>query len=99
MSAIFESTIKMVDGSHEDWYIELRDINSGEIEICKDLIEYAKKIEELGANYGGNIDEVRWSKADSVGPHIMDVVRFEMSKLQREIEEETGKSIIEGENE
>jgi hypothetical protein len=89
----------MVDGSREDWYIELRDINSGETEICKDLVEYAKKIEELGANYGGNIDEVRWSKADNVGPHIMDVVRFEMSKLQREIEEETGKSIIEGEKE
>lgn len=99
MSAIFESTIKMVDGSREDWYIELRDTLSGEAEICKDLVEYAKKIEELGANYGGNIDEVRWSKAENVGPHIMDIVRFEMSKLQREIEEETGKSIIEGEKE
>lgn len=99
MSAIFESTIKMVDGSREDWYIELRDTLSGEAEICKDLVEYAKKIEELGANYGGNIDEVRWSKVENVGPHIMDIVRFEMSKLQREIEEETGKSIIEGEKE
>jgi hypothetical protein len=89
----------MVHGSNEDWYIELKDTITGEIEICKDLIEYAKKIEELGTNYGGNIDEVRWSKADNVGPYIMDVVRFEMSKLQREIEEETGKSIIEGEKE
>lgn len=99
MSAIFESTIKMVDGSGEDWYIELKDTLSGEIEICKNLVEYAKKIEELGANYGGNIDEVRWSKAENVGPHIMDVVRFEMSKLQKEIEEEMGKSIIDGEKE
>lgn len=99
MSAVFESTIKIVEGSHEDWYIELRDTLSGEIEICKDLSEYSQKIEELGKNYSGNIDEVRWSKAENVGPHIMDVVRFEMSKLQREIEEETGKSIIEGEKE
>jgi len=89
----------MVDGSGEDWYIELKDTLSGEIEICKNLVEYAKKIEELGANYGGNIDEVRWSKAENVGPHIMDVVRFEMSKLQKEIEEEMGKSIIDGEKE
>lgn len=95
MSAVFESTIKMVDGSREDWYVELKDTTTGDIEICKDLPEYAKKIEELGKNYGGNIDEVRWSKAENVGPHIMDVVRFEMSKLQREIEEETGKSIVE----
>jgi uncharacterized membrane-anchored protein YjiN (DUF445 family) len=85
----------MVHGSNEDWYIELKDTITGEIEICKDLIEYAKKIEELGTNYGGNIDEVKWSKAESVGPHIMDIVRFEMSKLQREIEEEIGESLIE----
>jgi len=95
LSVIFESTIKMAQGSNEDWYIELKDTLNGNIEICKDLPEYAKKVEELGANYGGNIDEVRWSKADNVRPHIMDIVRFEMSKLQREIEEEIGKPLIE----
>ncbi|QOY54143.1 hypothetical protein HUE87_09665 [Candidatus Sulfurimonas marisnigri] len=94
MSAIFKSIIKMADGSNEDWYIELTDIADERVEICKDLQEYSKKIEELGRDYGGNIEEVRWSKDDNVPPHIMDIVRFEMSKLQKDIEEETGKSLF-----
>ncbi|MFA5460810.1 MAG: hypothetical protein WC274_01870 [Sulfurimonas sp.] len=93
MSAIFESTIKMAQGSKEDWYIELRDAIEEKIEICADLEEYSKKIEELGAPYGGNI-EVKWDKDMNVPPYVMDTIRFEMSKLQREIEEETGESLI-----
>ncbi|HUH43318.1 MAG TPA: hypothetical protein VLZ29_09375 [Sulfurimonas sp.] len=93
MSAIFESTIKMAQGSKEDWYIELRDAIEEKIEICADLQEYSKKIEELGAPYGGNI-EVKWDKDMNVPPYVMDTIRFEMSKLQREIEQETGESLI-----
>lgn len=93
MSAIFESTIKMAQDSKEDWYIELKDSVEGDIEICADLQEYSKKIEELGAPYGGDI-EVKWSKDMNVPPYVMDTIRFEMSKLQREIEDETGESII-----
>ena len=93
MSAIFESTIKMAQGSKEDWYIELRDAIEEKIEICADLEEYSKKIEELGAPYGGNI-EVKWDKDMNVPPYVMDTIRFEMSKLQREIEQETGESLI-----
>lgn len=93
MSAIFESTIKMVQDSREDWYIELKDLIEEKVEICADLQEYSKKIEELGALYGGNI-EVKWSKDMNVPPYVMDTLRFEMSKLQREIEEETGESLI-----
>ena len=94
MSVIFESTIKMVQDSREDWYIELRDTLSGKTEICKDLQEYSKKVEELGAPYGGHVDEVRWVKDENVPLQVMDVVRFEMSKLQRELEEEMGKPLI-----
>jgi len=93
LSAIFESTIKMVQDSREDWYIELKDLIEEKVEICADLQEYSKKIEELGALYGGNI-EVKWSKDMNVPPYVMDTLRFEMSKLQREIEEETGESLI-----
>ncbi|MGE0739046.1 hypothetical protein [Sulfurimonas sp.] len=95
MSAVFESTIKMVQNSREDWYIELRDLFENKIEICADLQEYSKKIEELGALYGGNI-EVRWTKDLNVPPYVMDTIRFEMSKLQRELEEELGEPIIKG---
>ena len=94
MSVIFESTIKMAEGSNEDWYIELKDTVDDRVEICKDLAEYSKKVEELGSDYGGNIDEVRWMKDDNVPLPVMDSIRFEMSKLQKEIEEETGKPLI-----
>jgi len=93
MAVIFESTIKMHDGSKEKWFIELKDCVDDRIAICADLAEYSKKVEELGADYGGNIDEVIWMKDDNVPLPVMDNIRFEMSKLQREIEEETGKSI------
>ncbi len=93
MSVLFESTIKMAQGSNQDWYIELKDLIKESSEICADLQEYSKKIEELGAPYGGNI-EVRWSKDLNVPPYIMDTIRFEMSKLQREIEEEMGEALI-----
>ena len=94
MSAIFESTIKMVEGSKEDWYIELRDTIQDRVEICKDLAEYATKIEELGVIYGGVIDEVKWGKDENVHPMIIDNIRFEMSKLQKELEEEMGEPLI-----
>jgi hypothetical protein len=98
VSVIFESTIKMVEGSKEDWFIELKDTVDDRIAICADLAEYSKKVEELGSDYGGNIDEVRWIKDDNVPLPVMDGIRFEMSKLQKEIEEETGKSISTGED-
>ena len=94
MAAIFESTIKMAENSTQDWYIELKDILNDRVEICKDLKEYSQKIEELGAEYGGHIDEVKWMKDENVPVYIMDVVRFEMSKLQKEIEDELGEPII-----
>ena len=93
MAAVFESTIKMAHNSREDWYIELRDLFENRTEVCADLQEFSKKIEELGVPYEGNI-EVRWTKDLNVPPYIMDVIRFEMSKIQREIEDETGESII-----
>ena len=98
MAIIFESTIKMVEGSKEDWFIELKDCVDDRISICANLPEYSKKVEELGADYGGNIDEVIWMKSDDVPLPVMDEIRFEMSKLQREIEEETGKKITEEES-
>lgn len=94
MSVVFESTIKMVEGSRENWYISLRDVIGEETYVCSDLQEYSKKIEELGKAYGGHVDEVRWSKDLNVHPVVIDTIRFEMSKLQREIEEEIGEPLI-----
>ena len=94
MSVVFESTIKMVEGSKSEWYIELKDTINDTIEICNDLQDYSIKIEELGKLHDGIIDEVKWKKDLNVHPMIIDNIRFEMSKLQRELEEELGKPKI-----
>ncbi len=94
MSVKFQSTIKMLKDSRTEWYIELKDMQNDDVVICKDLKEYSLKIEELGKKYDGIIDEVKWDKDVNVHPIIIDNIRFEMSKLQRELEDELGKPII-----
>lgn len=84
MTVLFESCIKIDETGA--WFIELCDTLSKRVEICFDLDEYAQKVEELGALYGGEIDEVRWSKDANVPPHTMDEIRLEMSKQQQELE-------------
>jgi hypothetical protein len=86
MGVVFESCIKVdPDGK---WYIVLKDTLNDKIAVCRDLDEYSQKIEELGAEYGANIDEVKWSKDDNVPPHTIDELRLEMSRHQEEIEKQ-----------
>lgn len=92
MSVIFESVIK-IDANGE-WFIELTDTVDGRVELCKDIEEFADKVQELGNDYGGNIDEVKWSKDDNVPSNIMNEIREEMAKHQAEIEEKTGEPLI-----
>ncbi len=93
MSLIFESVIK-VDENNE-WFIELTDTSDGRVEICKDMKEYQEKFEKLGEDYGGNVDEVKWSQDDNIPPHHIDEIRQEMAKLQKEVEEKTGRPLME----
>lgn len=86
MSVIFESTIKVDETGA--WFIELHDTLSKSVEVCFNLDEYAQKVEEFGALYGGEIDEVKWSKDANVPPHTMDEIRLEMAKQQQELEKE-----------
>lgn len=85
MSVVFTSTIKM--DSEQKWYIELKDMLEQRVEICRDMDEYAQKIEDLGSDYGGNIDSVNWYTDEGVPPHVMDEIRMEMAKHQAAIEE------------
>jgi hypothetical protein len=91
MSVVFISTIKM--DSEQNWYIELKDMVDQRVEICRDMDEYAQKVEDLGSDYGGNIDSVNWYKDENVPPHVMDEIRFEMAKHQAEIEETRGEPL------
>lgn len=84
MAVIFESNIKIdPDGS---WYIVLIDTVDNRTAVCRDLDEYSQKVEDFGSDYGGNIDEVKWSKDDDVPPQTIDEIRLEMSKHQEDIE-------------
>lgn len=89
MGVVFESRIKInPDGG---WYIVLTDMVDNRTAICVDLDEYSQKIEDFGADYGGNIDEVKWAKDDNVPPQTVDEIRLEMSKHQEDLEKEKEK--------
>ena len=88
MAVIFEATIK--NDTMGGWFIELKDTMDERIEVCKDLDEFEEKIEFLGADYGGHIDEVRWLKDDDLHPHVMDEIRIKMAEKRAKIEEEKG---------
>lgn len=83
MKVIFISNIKV--NRVGNWYIELKDTVDGRIEICNDLEEFSKKIEELGGDYGGAIDEVKWVVDEDVRPDQLDEVRMGMAKFQEEM--------------
>jgi len=86
MAVIFESVIKIDEEGK--WFIELTDTVDERVAVCLDIDEYSQKVEDFGADYGGHIDEVKWSKDENVPPHIMDEIRFEMSRQQEQLEKE-----------
>ena len=93
MAVIFESRVKLTD-DRSGWCIELKDTVDDRVVICANLEEYQVQMKELGDDYGGNIDEVKWSKDEDVSPSVMNEVREEMAKQQAEIEKKLGDSII-----
>ena len=92
MSVIFTSTIKMKD--EKTWFIELKDMVDNRVELCYDMKEYAEKVEDLGSDYGGNIDSVNWYKDDNVPERVMDRIRQDMAQQQADIEEQLGEPLI-----
>jgi len=92
MSLVFESVIK-VDENNE-WFIELTDTSDGRVEICKNMDEYKVNFEKMGEDYGGNVDEVRWSQDDNVPPYHIDEIRQAMADLQAEVEEKQGRPLM-----
>lgn len=82
MSVIFEANIKV--NRVGNWYIEIKDTVDGRVEICNNLEEFSTKIEEMGTDYGGQIDEVKWNVDENVRPDQLDEVRLGMAKYQEE---------------
>jgi len=87
---IFESIIK--SNPVGKWYIEIRDTSEdGESQICLDIDEYAIKIEEMGAEYGGEI-EVTWSQEENVTPDQVNEIRIQMKTYEINLEKEQNNS-------
>ena len=84
MGVIFEAVIKVDE--ELNWFIELTDTVDGRVHNCLDMGEFSQKVEDFGGDYGGNIDEVKWSKDDNVPPQAMDEIRAIMAEQQEEIE-------------
>lgn len=85
MSIIFEARIKNTGTGPHDWFIELKDTVDGRIESCNNLEEFSKKIEEMGEDYGGRIDEVKWFQDDNVTDEQYSEINAGMRKYQEEL--------------
>jgi len=94
MAVIIQSTIKTNPVGR--WYIELVDTTEeGHMEICLDINEYANKIEEIGSDYGGEI-EVAWQADDEVSEVQIHEVRMEMNAYEEEREKQKAAEAVGG---
>ncbi|MEA2018644.1 MAG: hypothetical protein U9N59_09360 [Campylobacterota bacterium] len=72
------------------WYIKLTDTLEETEVICKDLEEYTLKIEELGGEYGGDI-EVVWTRSQLLTPANYQDLNEKMAELQEKYKDEIDK--------
>lgn len=85
-AVIFESVIKTNPIGR--WYIEIRDTSEEDrVEVCLDIDEYAMKIEDMGAEYGGDV-EVAWSAEENVSKEQINEVRQQMMAYEQKINDE-----------
>ncbi len=83
-AVVFESVIRT--NPVGKWYIELIDTSEEDRrEFCLDIPEYAQKIEDMGAEYGGDI-EVRWRADEDVTQQQINEVRMAIAAYEQEME-------------
>ncbi len=85
MAVKFISTIK--ENGLGGWYIELVDTLDNRTAVCKDILQYEDAIEQMGDDYGGDI-EVEWKKDDNVTIAHFEEVKIEISKYQQRYNKE-----------
>ena len=86
MSVIFEALVK--NSEDGGWFIELKDTTDGRMVICKDLSEFEKKIQELGDDYGGRVDEVNWISDESLSPQNEQKLRVGMMEYHEKYKDQ-----------
>ncbi len=73
-----------------NWFIKLTDTLEEKEVICKDLDDYATKIEELGGEYGGDI-EVVWTRSQLLSPTNYQDLEEKMAIMQEKYQEDIDK--------
>ena len=72
------------------WNIKLTDTYDKVDVICNDLKEFQTNLEDMGAQYGNDI-EVTWKKSPKLTPSNYHELEVEMEKLKKEYEDEINK--------
>jgi hypothetical protein len=80
-----------------EWFIKLTDTLEESDVICNTMEEYKTQIEELGGEYGGDI-EVEWTKSPTLSPANYQDIMDKMAELQKEYQEEIDKINNQNEN-
>ena len=86
MSVIFEALVK--NSEDGGWFIELKDTTDGRMVVCKDLNEFEKKIQELGEDYGGRVDEVNWISDENLSPENEQKLRVGMMEYHEKYKDQ-----------
>ena len=92
-AVIFESVIKTNPLGR--WYLEIRDNEQERTEVCLNVDEYAQKIEDMGAIYGGDV-EVAWASEENVTQMQINEVRQAMMEYEQKLQEAQQKPENEG---
>ncbi len=88
MSVKFTATQRQKDD--KSWYIELTDTMENHTVKCEDLEQFSQNIEQMGAEYGNDI-EVVWSCDDDVSQEFMQELRVSMITYQEKYQDEVDK--------
>ena len=78
-----------------EWFIKLTDTLEESSVTCNNIEEYAEKIEELGGEYGGDI-EVVWTRSNLLSPANYQDLQEKMALMQEKYQDEIDK--INGQN-
>ena len=79
--------ISHVQQGDNNWFIELTDTFDDTKVICKDMDEYKKALEDMGSEYGNDI-EVQWIRSKNLTPASIEDLLEKMAKMQEEYEKE-----------
>ncbi len=85
MAVKFVSTIK--EDGIGGWYIELVDTLDNRVATCKDIKQYEDAIEQMGDDYGADI-EVEWKKDENVTTAHFEEVKIAIASYQQKYNQE-----------